>query len=264
MAYRTSTTYYRLFDEAVPEGVKLLLIANVLAFVIQQLVPGVTAIFGLTPADVMGRLRVWQPLTYMFLHGGVLHLLFNMLVLWMMGGEVERLWGKREFLRYYFLCGLGAAALAFLFAWNRLVIGASGAIFGVMVAFAMLFPNRIIYLWFVVPVPAKYLVMILFALELFVVGSSDTVAHFAHVGGAITGFLYLRLGLRDRLDLDDLRRRWRRRTLTVHPGGGARPDEAVEIDRILDKISRSGLASLTPEESRILERASRRPGSSER
>jgi rhomboid family protein len=260
MAYRTTTTYYRPFDETFPEGVKLLLIANVTAFVLQQVVPALTPLFGLTPAQVVGRLRVWQPLTYMFLHGGLLHLLFNLLVLWMMGGEVERFWGKREFLRYYFICGLGAAALAFVFAWDRLVIGASGAIFGVMVAFAILFPNRIIYLWFVVPVPAKYLVLILFALELFVVGSQDAVAHFAHVGGAITGFLYMRLGWRDRLTLEGVQRRWRRRKLTVHPGGAPRPDDAAEIDRILDKISRSGLASLTPEESRILQRASRRPG----
>jgi membrane associated rhomboid family serine protease len=259
MAYRT-TTYYRPFDETFPEGVKLLLIANAAAFVLQLIVPGLTPLFGLTPADVVGRLRLWQPVTYMFLHGGIFHILFNLLILWMMGGEVERFWGKREFLRYYFICGLGAAALAFVFAWDRLVIGASGAIFGVMVAFARLFPDRIIYLWFVVPVPAKYLVLILFALELLVVGSRDGVAHFAHVGGAITGFLYLRYGWRDRLTLEGVTHRWRRRRLTLHAGGRATGDEAAEIDRILDKISRSGLASLTPEESRILQRASRRPG----
>jgi membrane associated rhomboid family serine protease len=256
MAYR-SATYYRPFDETFPAGVKLLLIANGVVFVLQQIVPWVTPVLGLRPADVVHHLRLWQPVTYMFLHGGLLHLLFNSLILWMMGGEVERFWGKREFLRYYLICGLGAAALAFVFAYDGLVIGASGAIFGVMVAFALLFPNRIIYLWFVLPVPAKILVPILFALELLVVGGRDGVAHFAHVGGALTGFLYLRRGWRD--GLSGLGRRWRKSRLTVLPGGKAERDDAAEIDRILDKISRSGLASLTPEESRILQRASRRP-----
>jgi membrane associated rhomboid family serine protease len=259
MTYRTATSY-RPFDAIIPPGVKLLIVANVAVFLLQIVVRGITPLLGLTPALVVHRLFVWQPLTYMFLHGGAFHLLFNMVILWMMGGEVERFWGRREFLRYYFLCGLGAAALAFVFAWNGLVIGASGAIFGVMVAFAVMFPNRPIYVWFVLPVPAKYLVLLLFALELIVVGSSSGVAHFAHVGGAVTGYLYLRLGLRDRLSfsLDGVRRRWYRRHLTLHQGGGRpAPDEAAEIDRILDKISRSGLASLTPEESRVLQRASR-------
>ncbi len=256
MAYR-SATYYRPFDETFPAGVKLLLIANGVAFVLQQILPWVTPVLGLRPADLVHRLRLWQPVTYMFLHGGVLHLLFNSLILWMMGGEVERFWGKREFLRYYLICGLGAAALAFVFAYDALVIGASGAVFGVMVAFALLFPNRIIYLWFVLPVPAKILVPILFALELLVMGGRDGVAHFAHVGGAVTGFLYLRRGWRDALS--GLGRRWRKPRLTVLTGGKSEYDDAAEIDRILDKISRSGLASLTPQESRVLQRASRRP-----
>jgi membrane associated rhomboid family serine protease len=259
MAYRTST-YYRPFDATFPEGVKWLLVANVAAFLLQQIAGWVTPLFGLTPALVVGRLWVWQPITYMFLHGGLFHLLFNLLILWMMGGEIERFWGKREFLRYYLVCGLGAAALAFVFAWDRLVIGASGAIFGIMVAFALMFPDRTIYLWFVIPVPAKYLVIGLFVLELLVVGRSDGVAHFAHVGGAVTGYLYMRFGWRDRLSLDVVRR-WRRPRLTLHQGGGrVEPDEAAEIDRILDKISKSGLASLTPEESLVLQRASRRSG----
>jgi membrane associated rhomboid family serine protease len=256
MAFRATT--YRPFDETFPEGVKLLLAANVVVYVVQQLAPPwFTPLFGLRPADVLGELRLWQPVTYMFLHGGLLHVLFNLLILWMMGGEVERFWGKREFLKYYFVCGLGAVALAFVFAYDGLVIGASGAIFGVMVAFGLLFPDRTIYVWFVLPVPAKYLVLILFAIELLVIGRGDGVAHFAHVGGAITGFLYMRFGWRDRLDLGGVSRRWRRRHLTLHAGGRQAADEA-EIDRILDKISKSGLQSLTPEESRVLNEASRK------
>lgn len=257
MAFRTTT--YRPFDETFPEGVKWLLAANVLVFVVQQLVPWFTPLFGLQPAAVVGELRLWQPFTYMFLHGGVLHVLFNLLILWMMGGEIERFWGRREFLRYYLVCGLGAAALAFAFAYHSLVIGASGAIFGVLVAFGLMFPNRTIYLWFVIPVPARYLVLILFVLELLVMGGGrDGIAHFAHVGGAVTGFLYIRFGWRDKLQLGGLAGRWRRRHLTLHSGGRPSGTDDAEIDRILDKISRSGLQSLTAEESRLLEEASRK------
>lgn len=259
MAFHTGT--YRPFDATFPDGVKLLLIANALVYVVQTLAPPwFTLLFGLRPADVVGRLFLWQPLTYMFLHGGFFHVLFNLLILWMMGGEVERFWGKREFLRYYGICGLGAAALAFVFAYDGLVIGASGAVFGVMTAFALMFPERTIYVWFVIPVPAKYLVLILFAIELLVIGGRDGVAHFAHVGGAVTGYLYLRYGWRDRLTFEGLGSGWRRRRLTLHPGGASTPPTVneTEIDRILDKISRTGLGSLTPEESRLLEQASRR------
>jgi membrane associated rhomboid family serine protease len=257
MSFRAGT--YRPFDATFPQGVKLLLIANVVAFVLQQFLPAwFTLLLGLRPVDVIERLRLWQPLTYMFLHGDAFHLLFNLLIVWMMGGEVERFWGKREFLKYYLLCGLGAAALAFVFAYQSLVIGASGAVFGVLVAFGLMFPERTIYLWFVVPIPAKILVLILFALELLFIGGRDGIAHFAHVGGAVTGFLYLRFGWRDRLDLGALKSRWRRRRLTLHTPESHASNNEAEIDRILDKISRSGMDSLTPEESRLLEQASRR------
>jgi membrane associated rhomboid family serine protease len=268
---------------SLPGGVKILLIANAAAYALQGF-PGLLSwvewtvdwdralvgLLGLRPREVLFELRIWQPVTYAFLHGGLFHLLFNLLILWMMGGEIERFWGRREFLRYYFLCVLGAAALAFVFAFDGRVIGASGGVFGVMTAFALMFPHRPIYIWFVLPVPAWILVLVLFAIELLVIGSRDGIAHFAHVGGAVTGFLYLKLGLRDRLGWPGpggrgLVGRWRRRRLRVEPGGQGRPagptrrDDAAEIDRILDKISRTGLASLTPEESRTLEAASRRP-----
>ena len=135
----------------------------------------------------------------------------------------------------------------------------------------MMFPHRTIYIWFVLPIPARWLVLILFVFELLVIGSRDGVAHFAHVGGAITGWLYLRFDLRDRLGLasrlDPVSswRRWRRPRLTVHPGGSggrrtarSRGADEAEVDRILDKISTSGLESLTSEESRTLQEASRR------
>lgn len=146
-----------------PPTIKWLMIANGGVFVLDILLRGwlgieIVRVFGLTPAWVIERGWVWQPLTYMFVHGGFFHLLFNMFVLWMFGGEIERLWGSAEFLKYYILCGLGAAALSFIGFYHSTVIGASGAVFRILIAFAMLFPNRYIFLWFLIPIKAKYLI----------------------------------------------------------------------------------------------------------
>ena len=256
-----------------PTAIKWLLIANGGVFVLQILlaVPLAQAfgvrfedLFGLRPAWVIERGWVWQPLTYMFLHGGFFHLLFNMFVLWMFGSEIERLWGREEFLKYYLICGLGAAAASFLFNYGSIVIGASGAVLGVLLAFGLLFPDQYIYLWFLLPIKAKYLVIGLVALELLFLISQPGggIARAAHLGGMLSGFLYLRWRRGDS-PVARLTNRWRRRHLRLIEGGQARrrgssPETEEEIDRILDKISKHGLESLTPEEERILDDASRR------
>ena len=248
-----------------PPAIKWLLIANAGAFVLQVLFGSViTFVFGLLPAAVIEKGWVWQPLTYMFLHGGFFHLLFNMFVLWMFGSEIERLWGSGEFLKYFILCGLGGAALSFVFSYHAILIGASGAVYGVLLAFGLLFPNRYIYLWFLLPIKAKYLVAGLAAIE-FLSGISragDGIAHTAHLGGMVAGLVYLKFARDMGNPLEWLIARWRRHGLRVVEGGeGRRRDPALEaeIDRILDKISEHGLQSLTAEEARILDEASRRP-----
>ena len=249
-----------------PPTIKWLLVANAGVFVTDMLLRsalGVTlvGVLGLTPAAVIERGWVWQPLTYMFVHGGFFHLLFNMFVLWMFGGEIERLWGSAEFLRYYVLCGLGAAALSFVGFYDSTVIGASGAVFGILIAFAMLFPDRYIFLWFLIPIKAKYLIGALAAIEILtgISGGGDGVAHLAHIGGMVVGFAYLKWW-RESAPAGRVMTRWRRRHLEVVQGGASsRPRvQESEIDRILDKISEHGLESLTPEEERILDEASRR------
>jgi len=253
-----------------PPAIKWLLIANAGAFVVQMLLGSVIVyVFGLLPQAVIEKGWIWQPLTYMFLHGGFFHLLFNMFVLWMFGSEIERLWGSGEFLKYFVLCGLGAAALSFVFGYQSIMIGASGAVYGVLLAFGLLFPNRYIYLWFLIPVKAKYLVAGLAAIE-FLSGISraaDGIAHTAHLGGMIAGLVYLKWARDMGNPLEWLVARWRRHGLRVvegeagrAPGRSRRRDAALEaeIDRILDKISEQGLESLTAEEARILDEASRR------
>ena len=250
-----------------PPTIKWLMLANAGVFVLDMLLRGalgvtLVGVLGLTPAAVIERGWVWQPLTYMFVHGGFFHLLFNMFVLWMFGGEIERLWGSAEFLRYYVLCGLGAAALSFVGFYHSTVIGASGAVFGILIAFAMLFPDRYIFLWFLIPIKAKYLIGGLAAIEILtgISGGGDGVAHLAHIGGMVVGFAYMKWW-RESDPAGRVMTRWRRRHLEVVQGGASRAPRVreSEIDRILDKISEHGLESLTPEEERILDEASRRP-----
>ncbi len=139
----------------------------------------------------------WQFFSYMFLHEGFMHILFNMFALWMFGVEVEQTLGTRRFLIFYLLCGLGGG-LAHLIMSGMLgieggpLIGASGAIFGVMVAFALMFPDRYIYFYFILPIRAKYLVAAWIGIEVFsTVGAGDNVSHLAHLGGALTGIIYM-------------------------------------------------------------------------
>jgi membrane associated rhomboid family serine protease len=220
----------------VTPAVKFLIFANVGVFLIQQVVRELPVWFGLRPIDVMVGLEIWQPLTYMFLHGGISHILFNMLSLWMFGVELERMWGTAFFTRYYLVCGVGAAVTTMLLSflpgeigqqlYYSLTIGASGAIYGVLLAYAMYFPDRRILFYFLFPIPAKYFVMIIGAISLFsAIGSSgDGVAHVTHLGGLLAGWLYLR-GRRLRLSAEIQYQfaRWRinraRRKFDVHPGG---------------------------------------------
>ena len=171
-------SHYSFGPGLMTPAVKLLLWANVGLFLLTALVPSLfywfTGLLGLTPQAVLNRFWIWQPVTYMFLHGSMGHVLLNMLVLWMFGVQLERLWGSRFFLRYYFITGIGAglstigvSLLPFAFAdptYTAVTIGASGAIYGLLMAFALYYPETPILMFFLFPVPAKYFVMIIGAI----------------------------------------------------------------------------------------------------
>lgn len=213
---------------------------------------------------------IWQLVTYMFIHDpkGIFHILFNMLMLWMFGTEVENVWGTRRFLVYYFTSGIGAGITHLIFAplFGQIgpVVGASGAIYGVMTAFAFMFPDRYIFLYFLIPIPARIFVAILIGFDLLMgVFGSDGVAHFAHLGGAIVGFAYIKL-MYAGYDLSDIiskmklpklkRKSSKKKYLLVD-------DEIItqeQIDEILDKISQYGYDSLTEREKKILYEASKK------
>ena len=180
-------------------ALKAIIGANVVLFLAQYFSPLVTDVFALRPVAVVHGFAVWQLVTYMFLHGGIGHLVVNMLTLWMFGTELERTWGTRYFVKYYFTTGVGAGVITVLFSLLPLAIannvyfaptvGASGAIFALLLAYGLYFPNRLIYLYLVFPIPAKYFVLIIGAISFFAGGG---VAHATHLGGVIVGYLMLK------------------------------------------------------------------------
>ncbi|MDQ6885955.1 MAG: rhomboid family intramembrane serine protease [Gemmatimonadota bacterium] len=240
--------------------VSRLLIANVAMFVLQYLSPGLTEQLVLVPALLP--VQPWTAITYMFLHGGFGHIFFNMLTLYFFGPRVEERLGGPHFLWLYFLSGMSGALLSWVFAPTTGVIGASGAIFGVMLAYARFWPHDRILIWGIVPVEARWLVGITTGIELFFIqpgARGGGIAHFAHLGGyagaaAFLVWLHWRSpGKRFRTRVSKPvaaadSRRWS--TIdrdTVHEVNRG------ELDRILDKINASGITSLTPAERTFLD-----------
>jgi membrane associated rhomboid family serine protease len=280
-----------------PPVIKVLLISNTVIWIFTDFLPfklggvyvgnAVAEWLALFPIG-SNNFYPWQLFTYMFLHGGFGHLFFNMLALWMFGMELENSWGSKRFLAYYLICGLGGGIanliVAPFIAPNTPIVGASGAVFGILTAFGMLFPDRPIYVYFLLPIKAKFFVAGYILLELFygVSGTSSGIAHFAHLGGAAVGFAMI-LGIMRGWSLE---RTWEKffgepkisydprrtrkpvreevrdaRFFDIKSGQSIDGDEDLSqevVDAILDKINRSGYQSLSTEEKRILNEASKK------
>ncbi len=261
--------------QVMPPAIKAIIVANVIVFLFQMSPFGdILTTFGALwpigshPAEGFA-FHLWQPVTYMFLHGGLGHIIVNMLALWMFGAEIENYWGTKDFVTYYFTCGIGAAFinLAATAGLPNPTIGASGAIFGVLLAFGMMFPDRYIYVYFFLPVKTKYFVAGYALFEFFSglgnrsMGSGSDVAHFAHLGGMLIGYIYIMIRRND----GSISRMFRKFSLPKKQQGpvlwqGGKDDDLSEseIDRILDKISSRGYDSLTAEEKRKLLKAGKR------
>jgi len=306
--YRRGFGGFSLF----PPVIKYLLISNIAIFLIEFFFLDFLKAGKVSVGDVFLKnfalfgydspfFRPWQVFTYMYMHGSFSHLFFNMFALWMFGMELENLWGSKTFFIYYTVCGIGAglanAFLAPLFTAlppNVPTVGASGSIYGVLIAFGMLFPNRYIYIYFMLPLKAKYLVIIYMAVEVFAVASQSQsgIAHVAHLGGAVVGFFYvyfyLNRGARkffggnepgafenfknvfDRKDREtkvyempkqDVKdAEYEDLNSSKYEDEVKRKErEAQErVDAILDKLSAQGYSSLTEEEKRILFQESKR------
>jgi membrane associated rhomboid family serine protease len=301
MAYNNQGNYYRPSTfggfQFFPPVIKSLLIINVAVFVMMMFFGAfhfgnvslnviLTQFFGLMPLGY--GFYPWQLITYQFLHADFWHLLFNMMFgLWMFGIEVEHVWGSKKFLIYYLFCGV-AAGLAQLFLSPIFepvlgpTIGASGAIYGVLIAFAVMFPNRYVFLYFLIPIKVKYFVIGLIVLGVMSVGGPSNIANLAHLGGALAGYLYIlydrwrsvRGGTGRSFQSQTSSSSWSHPSSTsgdvvdakVYDISEAKSFEPKEkqddmqkrIDEILDKISRNGYQSLTEEEKKILFEASKK------
>src|SRR5579872_6580955 len=184
-------------------GVKWLLIINTVVFLLYYL-GGATVqrsanvLLALWAEAAVRNGYIWQLFTYMFLHGGITHILFNMLALWMFGSMLEQDWGTRRFLKYYFLCGIAAGVCVLLANmaigdWGTRTVGSSGAIFGLLVAFGVLYPNQTVLMNFLFPIKAKYMVAIYAGIELLLTfGPNTGVSTIAHLGGMAFGYVYLK------------------------------------------------------------------------
>ena len=200
--YRT-TSSFSFGPGPLSTALKALIGVNVAMFLLTTFVPALQVQLGLVPQWVVRELRVYQLVTYMFIHAGLFHILFNMLALWMFGTELERMWGTRFFLKFYFITGVGAGCLTVLLSllpfgplsqlYTSDVIGASGAIYGLLLAYGMFFPERQIYMYFVFPIPARVFVLIMGAIALFSsMAESGGVANATHLGGLLVAYLYLK------------------------------------------------------------------------
>jgi membrane associated rhomboid family serine protease len=253
--------------------VKRLLIANLAVFVLTSYEPAFGNILAFYPRAIL--FQPWGVFTYMFVHAGFRHIFWNMLLLFFFGPRLERHMGGKYFIRLYLLSGLGGAAFSFLFAPLAGVVGASGAIFGVLLGFAYFWPRERIYIYFIIPVEARILVGLAAAISLFsgISGSASGTAHFAHLGGFAAGYAYLRWRKKrymnqwssvptpkaamekavSRVDEKEAKRRW----------SSIRLDELHELNRdevarILKKLEESGARSLTFDERSLLDRFSAR------
>jgi len=192
----------------ISSAIKAIIGINVVMFLATTLLAAARSIdlipiLGLRPVAVIHQLWIWQPVTYMFLHGGLLHILFNMLALWMFGTELERVWGTRYFVKFYLVTGIGSGVLTILvsllgFAVTNVIylvptIGASGAIYGLLLAYAIYFPDRPIYMYFLFPVPAKIFVAIMGAIAFYAsLAEAGGIANATHLGGLLVGYLMLK------------------------------------------------------------------------
>lgn len=283
------------FQFHVTPWVKRLLAANAAVFLV-TVVAGAPMIdlFAFSPARILT--RPWGMLTYMFIHAGLFHLLMNLLVIFFFGPPLESKWGSELFVKFYLMCGLGGVLLSFFFS-EASIVGASAACYGLMLAFAMTWPNAPIHIWGIVPVKAKWVVGFLAALSFASAvgaagggGRGDNIAHLAHLGGVVAGFLLMKSGwmtggaaasaggwARKPERRADLRPRWLSFGRRSEPEPSAAPQvvEALErrraekraakeqadldaVDAVLDKISAQGIHSLTDAERELLDRMSKR------
>ena len=243
-----------------PNGVKFLLIVNLIIFLLVEISSyksEVFIFFGLSPAIIWNKYKFWQLATYLFIHGGFFHIIFNMFVLWMFGKDLEREWGKKDFLVYYFICGIGAGLLSAIFNYNSYIpiVGASGAIYGLLVAYGFTYPDRLVYLYGLIPIKIKHMIIGLGLIAFFasLSASQSNVSHITHLSGMFIGLLMIYFNIR----WSKVKLWYYSKQLKNLNMNNEKKSIQYNVDKILDKINTNGWDSITEEEQKYLNTASK-------
>ena len=257
----------RLFTDAI----KIIVSVNFAIYILQSFSGKEDVffrLFGLVPSSFISSLMLWQPFTYMFFHApfytsvGISHILLNMLGLWVFGRELEEAWGKNNFLRYYFITGIGSGLITFLFNMNSddPVIGASGAVYGILLAYGVSYPNRMLYIWGLIPVRSMWLVIIMGAIAFFgLLGNTDGISHVTHISGMIIGYILLKKKWRWRDIWFALRKKAIEFQVQRYEQKSVKKRMLQkDIDVLLDKIQKVGFSGLSDKEQSKLYEASKR------
>ena len=257
---------FRNGSTVIPSAVKILLIINTVVFLLVE-ISGMQfelfySNFGLVPAKVWASFMIWQPITYLFLHGGFIHLLFNMFVLWMFGKDLENQWGYIPFLKYYFACGIGAGIATSIFGWGSYtpVIGASGAIYGLLLAYGLTYPNRLVYLYGIFPIKVKFMVIGMGVIAFFasMTSTNSTVSHITHIAGMVVGLIYLQSKLNFKnLKLWLIDRKIHSLNVKISKRENSDHQLQKKVDKILEKLNTEGWDGLTEAEQKVLHTASK-------
>ncbi|MEP0828965.1 MAG: rhomboid family intramembrane serine protease [bacterium] len=258
--YPGAPSSFRIGHGLLSPAIKYLMIVTGGVFFLQLLLKfPIELTFGLTPAIFFREFPnyLFQPLTYMFFHAGFFHIFFNMFSLWMFGTEIEQSWGSRSFLKFYLLCGLGGALLSLALNPNlsRPIVGASGAIYGVLLAYWLMFPDRYLLIFFIFPMKVRWAIPLFAVLNFLAAGPN--VAHLAHLGGALVGLLYLKADWRFRRPFQWLKSLRHKRKVNQLEKNRQKAEEIMRrVDAILDKINEVGIENISRDDRKFLEEAS--------
>ena len=252
--FQAQQTQFTWNPRTFTDAIKVLIIINVGMYFLQIITGSqldMVKIFGLSARTVWP--LIWQPITYMFIHGGVWHVAINMFVLWMFGSELETIWGKNEFLKYYFVTGVGAGVLWLFFnigGSNAILIGASGAVYGILMAYGLIFPNRTVYLYFLFPIKVKWFVLFIGAIAFISsMGIGSNISHLTHLSGMLIGYLYLRFSN----DWRNISFNFRKKIIELKTTQKKKDKEQdiklqQEVDILMEKANICGWESLSDEE----------------
>ena len=237
------------------DAIKTLITINFIIFLLQTISKSdqlFFTIFGLVPKMVWSEFMLWQPFTYIFFHGDIWHVLINMFVLWMFGIELERMWGKKKFLTFYFVTGIGSGLITMLFGLNSLtpIVGASGAIYGVLMAYGLTYPNRIVYLYGLIPIKSIWFVIGIGTIAFFSSFNNVTqISHLTHLSGMALGYILLKKPIHiQSLRFAIIKKFLEFKIQKEEKKTSFKNEIEKDLNSILDKINKEGFDSLTEDE----------------